>query len=48
MSLKECGQYDFKTKAKERLTGWGIICKDRAARKVSRKARRERNKNGSE
>ncbi len=46
MTLSECAAYDHKTGAKTRLTGWGIVCKDRQQRKVSRKARREaRNSN---
>ncbi len=37
MTLSACAQYDHNTKAKDRLTGWGKICKDRNERKVSRK-----------
>jgi hypothetical protein len=40
LSLRQAGQYDKETNAKGRLTGWGRICKDREARKVSRKQRR--------
>jgi len=40
MTLSQCAQYDHETKAKTRLTGWGKICKERAANGKSRKARR--------
>ncbi len=40
MTLSECAQHDFNTGAKARLTGWGIVSRDRQDRKVSRKARR--------
>lgn len=40
MTLKECAQYDRKNGLKEKLTGWGIICKDRKDRGISRKERR--------
>lgn len=39
MTLGECARYDHTTKARERLTGWGIICRDRQARGISRSAR---------
>ena len=39
MTLSQCGQFDKQNNAKNKLTGWGIICKDRAARGVSRRAR---------
>jgi hypothetical protein len=42
MSLKECGAYDHANNLKAKLSGWGIICKDRQVRGVSRKARRLR------
>jgi hypothetical protein len=40
MTLRECAQYDKKNGLKEKLTGWGIICKDRKDRGISRKERR--------
>lgn len=40
MTLSECAAYDLRTNAKTRLTGWGLICKDRHDRGVSRKQRR--------
>ena len=39
MTLKACAAYDKQNNAKNKLTGWGRICADRAARGVSRKAR---------
>jgi hypothetical protein len=39
MSLSECAKFDHDNKLKFKLTGWGKICKDRAERGVSRKAR---------
>jgi len=39
MSLSEAGQHDYRTGAKNKKTGWGIISADRAARGVSRQAR---------
>jgi hypothetical protein len=40
MTLSECAEYDYKTNARGRLTGWGKICKDRQERGISRKQRR--------
>jgi hypothetical protein len=45
LSLSQAAKYDHDTKQKEKLTGWGKVCKDREARKVSRKARREQREN---
>lgn len=42
MSLRESAQYDHQNKLRDKLTGWGAICKDRQARGVSRKARRQK------
>lgn len=39
MTLGECARYDHTTKAKERLTGWGLVCQKRAALGISRSAR---------
>lgn len=39
MTLSQCGQYDKNTNARERLTGWGLICRDRQQRGISRSAR---------
>ena len=39
MTLKQCGQYDKQSDAKNRLTGWGRVCRDRCARGVSRRLR---------
>jgi hypothetical protein len=41
LSLREAAKFDYETKQKEKLTGWGIISKQRAAAGVSRKARRK-------
>jgi hypothetical protein len=40
LSLREAAKFDFQNNLKSKLTGWGKICKDRAERGVSRKARR--------
>lgn len=44
MSLRESGKFDHQNNLREKLTGWGRICKDRQARGISRKARREQRK----
>ena len=44
LSLSEAGQFDYKNNLKNKLTGWGRICKERAAKGVSRKARIQRRK----
>lgn len=38
-SCRESGQHDFLTGARQKLTGWGKVCRDRQQRGVSRKAR---------
>jgi len=40
MTLRECARFDYTNGAKLRLTGWGIICKQRHEKKISRKQRR--------
>jgi hypothetical protein len=40
MSLRECAKFDADTGAKNKLTGWGKISKDRQERGISRKQRR--------
>ena len=40
MTLRECAKFDHANGARNRLTGWGIICKERHDKKISRKARR--------
>jgi len=37
MTLGECAKHDQRTSARRRLTGWGIICKQRRELKISRK-----------
>jgi hypothetical protein len=47
MTLRECARFDHANGAKSRLTGWGIICKERHEKKISRKQRRlMRQRNG--
>lgn len=41
LSLRQSAEFDHRTGQKNKLTGWGKICRDRAAKKISRKARRE-------
>jgi hypothetical protein len=45
MSLSESATFDHNNGARERLTGWGIVSKDRHERGISRKQRRLRKKN---
>lgn len=42
MTLSECGKFDFDNGLKNKLTGWGKICKDRCERGTSRKARKRK------
>jgi hypothetical protein len=44
MSLREAGAYDKANNLGAKLTGWGIVSKDRRERGISRKARREQRK----
>lgn len=44
MGLQECGQFDHQNGLKEKLTGWGIICKQRHEQGISRKQRRLQSK----
>ena len=39
MGLKMCGKYDHEIGARDKMTGWGVISADRAAKKISRSAR---------
>jgi hypothetical protein len=41
MTLSECARFDHQNKLKDKLTGWGKICKDRQAKGISRKERRK-------
>jgi hypothetical protein len=41
MTLSQCARYDHQNKLKDKLTGWGKICKDRQLKGISRKARRQ-------
>jgi hypothetical protein len=41
MTLKECAKFDKDTGARERLTGWGQVCKIRAGEN-SKSQRRKR------
>lgn len=40
MSLRECGKYDMENGLREKLTGWGKICKDRASKGLRKRARK--------
>lgn len=40
MSLRECARFDHERGLRDKLTGWGRVCKDRHDRGVSRKQRR--------
>ena len=37
MTLSACAQHDHNNKVREKLTGWGKVCKDRQERGVSRR-----------
>lgn len=45
MTLTECAEFDHRTGQKGKLTGWGIISKDRRERGISRKERRKQRQN---
>ena len=47
-SLRQAARFDNETKQREKLTGWGKVCKDREARGVSRKAKRKARKEGDQ
>lgn len=40
LSLRQAGEFDAQVGAKSKLTGWGIVSKDRRERGISRKAKR--------
>ncbi len=40
-SLSQAAQYDFKCGARNKVTSWGLICRDRQDRGTSRAARRK-------
>lgn len=42
MGLRECAKFDFENKLREKLTGWGIICKDRAAKGLTRRGKNKK------
>ena len=46
MTLSECAKFDHDNKLKEKLTGWGMICKDRAAKKLSKRGNARRARRG--
>jgi len=39
MGLKMCGQYDRNMGLKEKMTGWGVVSRERASKKISRSFR---------
>ena len=40
MGLSECAEYDMKNNLRNKITGWGRICKERNEKGISRKQRR--------
>ena len=46
MTLSECAKFDAETGQRDKLTGWGRICKDRAARGLSKRGERRRARKG--
>ena len=47
MTLSECAKFDLENHARETLTGWGAICKDRAAKGLSRRGNGRRSRKGT-
>jgi hypothetical protein len=47
MTLSECAAFDMKNHARENLTGWGKVCKDRAERGLSRRGNARRARKGT-
>lgn len=39
MSLSQCAKFDHENKLREKVTGWGIISKERHEKKISRSFR---------
>lgn len=46
MSLRECAEFDRKNHARENLTGWGKVCKDRAEKRQSKRGEARRGRRG--
>lgn len=42
LGLKECGKFDESNGARTKLTGWGIICKERAAKGLTRRGKNKK------
>jgi hypothetical protein len=40
LSLSQAAKFDHENNLKNKLTGWGIICKERQRKGISRKAKR--------
>ena len=40
LSLRESAKFDYENNLRDKLTGWGVICKLRHEKKISRKQRR--------
>jgi len=43
-SLREAAQYDYKNNAKDKLTGWGIVCKNRTGENSKSQKRKKSRK----
>lgn len=46
LSLREAGEYDMQNGLKDKLTGWGIICKERAENRKSKRGEARRTRRG--
>lgn len=46
MGLSECAKFDAETGQRDKLTGWGRICKERAAKHQSKRGERRRARKG--
>lgn len=46
MTLSECAKFDAETGQRDKLTGWGRICKERAAKHQSKRGERRRARKG--
>ena len=46
LSLTEAAAFDLKSGAREKLTGWGVICKDRFEKHQSKRGEARRRRKG--
>jgi hypothetical protein len=46
LGLAECGKFDMEHHLREKVTGWGRICKDRASKGLSKRGNARRGRRG--